>query len=65
MKLAQIAEALPPPQEAPEASRLEQGSRTGEAAKWGLWIGVGIVVLLCLSSFVILGLGFALAALSG
>lgn len=65
VKLAEIAEALPLPQEALEASRLEQGSRTGEAAKWGLWIGVGIVAVLCLSSFVPLILGIALAFLSG
>ncbi|MFZ0545087.1 MAG: hypothetical protein WAM60_06600 [Candidatus Promineifilaceae bacterium] len=52
LKLAQIAEALPAPQEIVQASRLEQASRTGEASKWGLWIGVGIVAVLILCGFV-------------
>lgn len=65
VRLAEIAESIPAPQEAVEASRLEQGARSGEAAKWGLWIGVGIVAFLCLSSFGILALGFLLALASG
>ena len=65
VKLAQIAETLPAPQKIVEASRFEQGARTGEAAKWGLWIGVGIVVALCLMGFVPLVFGLVLAFLSG
>ncbi len=65
VKLAEIAEALPAPQEVLEASRLERSSRTGGAAKWGLWIGVGIVAALCLLGFVPLIFGLVLALLSG
>jgi hypothetical protein len=65
VRLAEIAESIPAPQEAVEASRLEQGARSGEAAKWGLWIGVGIVALLCLSSVGILALGMLLALAGG
>lgn len=65
IRLAQLAEALPPPQEVIEPSRLEQGARTGEAGKWGLWIGVGIVVFLCVLSIVPLTLGLLLALASG
>jgi hypothetical protein len=65
ISLAQLAEALPVPQEAIEPSRLEQGARTGEAGKWGLWIGVGIVAFLCVLSIVPLALGLLLALASG
>lgn len=48
LKLAQIAEALPPPQEVVEASRLQTVSRTGEVSKWGIWIAIGLLLFLFL-----------------
>lgn len=65
VRLAQIAEALPPPQETLEASRLERASRTGKASKWGLWIGVGIVAFLLLCGFIPAVAFIALAILAG